>query len=325
MTALATIPQRSMFDVSIVDAKINYAQQLATARLLPRDYQNNPGNLLLAVEYADSVGIHPLAAINGLHIMNGKPTASAGLVGSLVRRAGHKLRISVSPDGQSATATIIRADDPDFEFTVTWTMDMARQAGLLSNNTWKNFPQAMLKARAITQVARDACPEALSGIQYTPEELGAQVELDEDGEQVVVEQVYRQAPPQQPAPQAPAGWSVAGVKKGLLAVLLGADPYQATEEDFARVTDEHRKKAAELWTLAGLPGDNNATMPAENAQAFLAAMQTKLQAEAAQPTEDVVDAELVEDQPAAAPAESMFDEAPAQAAVPAADMTQPGF
>ena len=37
----------------------------------------------------------------------------------------------------------------------------------------------MLKSRAITQCARDACEEVLFGLHYTPEELGANV--DEDG------------------------------------------------------------------------------------------------------------------------------------------------
>ena len=34
----------------------------------------------------------------------------------------------------------------------------------------------MLKSRAITQCARDACEEALFGLHYTPEELGAEVD-----------------------------------------------------------------------------------------------------------------------------------------------------
>ena len=42
----------------------------------------------------------------------------------------------------------------------------------------------MLKSRAITQCARDACEEVLFGLHYTPEELGADV--DEDG--VVVDE-----------------------------------------------------------------------------------------------------------------------------------------
>lgn len=182
MSELVHAPQSGAlaFNPNVVNAKINYAQQLATAGLLPRDYQRNPGNLLLAVEYAESVGIHPMTAITGLHIMNGKPTASASLISSLVRRAGHKLR--VSGDDKSATAQIIRTDDPDYTFTVTWTIDMAKRAGLLGNATWGKYPEAMLRARAITQVARDACPEALNGVQYTPEELGADGVVDEHGD-----------------------------------------------------------------------------------------------------------------------------------------------
>ena len=38
----------------------------------------------------------------------------------------------------------------------------------------------MLKARAITEVSRDACSEALFGVIYTAEELGAE-HVDEDG------------------------------------------------------------------------------------------------------------------------------------------------
>ena len=67
---------------------------------------------------------------------------------------------------------IVRADDPDFTFRSEWTMARAQTAGLTGKSVWKQYPAAMLKARAITECARDACPEALSGVQYTAEELG---------------------------------------------------------------------------------------------------------------------------------------------------------
>ncbi|HEV8197644.1 MAG TPA: hypothetical protein VGP87_13445, partial [Gemmatimonadales bacterium] len=43
------------------------------------------------------------------------------------------------------------------------------------------YPAAMLKARAISEVARDACQEVLLGIAYTPAELGA----DDDGGEII--------------------------------------------------------------------------------------------------------------------------------------------
>lgn len=158
-----------------LDASVDYARKLSASDLLPKSYQGKPQNVLLAVEYGRSLGLDPITAINMTHVVQGRPTASAQLVGALVRRAGHKLR--VRGDETSATCKIIRADDPEFEFVATWTMDRAKAAGVLSNPVWKTYPANMLKARAITECARDACPEVLAGISYVAEELGGSVEI----------------------------------------------------------------------------------------------------------------------------------------------------
>ena len=83
--------------------KVSYARELANSGLLPAAYRRNPGNVLYAIEYGDMLGLSPMAAITGVHIIEGKPSASAGLISALVRRAGHKLR--VSGNGKSATCT----------------------------------------------------------------------------------------------------------------------------------------------------------------------------------------------------------------------------
>lgn len=158
--------------------RMTYAKALAAASLLPPAYRNQPANVLLAMEYGDALGLSPIAAIQGVNVIDGKPSASASLIGALVRRAGHRLRVETTPDGASARATIIRSDDPEFTFTAVWTMERAQAAGLTGKGAWKTYPSAMLKARAITEVARDACPEALSGVQYTAEELGADEHTD---------------------------------------------------------------------------------------------------------------------------------------------------
>lgn len=176
MTELAhRAPQQVAPHMNMND-KMQYAQALAQASLLPKQYQRNPGNVLLAVELGESLGIPPIQAINTVHVIEGKPSASSGLISALVRRAGHTLR--VKGDDHSATAEIVRSDDPDFTYSVTWDMSRARNAGVTGKDNWKKYPAAMLKARAITEVARDACQEALMGVQYTPEELGATVDQD---------------------------------------------------------------------------------------------------------------------------------------------------
>jgi hypothetical protein len=83
----------------------------------------------------------------------------------------------------SVTASIWRSDDPEFEHTVTRDADWAKSMGLLNNDNYKKQGQTMLEWRAITAVARLACPEALYGVSYTPDEMidtdrGAQPGID---------------------------------------------------------------------------------------------------------------------------------------------------
>lgn len=160
--------------------KMQYATQMAASTLLPAAYRRNPANVLVACEYGEALGFSAIQAMNLIHVIDGKPTLSAGAIGGLVRKAGHRLRVQFDRASMTARAQIIRADDPDWVFESVWTMDRARAANLVNKQVWKAYPDAMLKARAITEVARDACPEALFGVVYTAEELGAE-QVDEDG------------------------------------------------------------------------------------------------------------------------------------------------
>jgi hypothetical protein len=186
-------------------AQQEYAKQLAASSMLPAHMKNNVANVLWAVGFAREVGLQPIQAITAVHVIDGKPTASAALISALVRKAGHRLR--VSGDDKKAVASIWRRDDPEFEFRVEWDMERAKAAGLTGKGPWKAYPAAMLKARAITEVAREACQDAILGLQYTPEELGA--EVDADGVVVTVPPPAKAAalPPPAAAPAAdPVGW-----------------------------------------------------------------------------------------------------------------------
>lgn len=187
-------PAQKMQLLTLTD-KFRYADLLSKADMLPAAYRGKPGNVLLAVEMGEALGINPYVAIQGLHIIEGKPTGSAALISSLVRRAGHRLR--VQGNETEATCTITRRDDPDYPFVATWTIERAKQADLLKKDTWRKYPAAMLKSRAITECARDACQEALNGVQYTPEELGANVDAEGQiiSERTTVEPAPRSASP----------------------------------------------------------------------------------------------------------------------------------
>ena len=146
---------------------------LAESNLLPPSYVKQPANVLVAIEYAKALNIAPMHAINSINVIKGKPTLSAGLMSALVRKHGCKLRVKVEGSGQSAVAhaKLIRPDD-DYEFICTWDMERAKRAGVAGGVNWQKYPEAMLKARAISEVCREGAEDFLQGFSYTPEEMG---------------------------------------------------------------------------------------------------------------------------------------------------------
>ncbi len=170
--ATASLPER-----------IEFARALSDSGLLPSAFRKQPASILWAMEYGDTLGITLLDAIQSIHVIEGKPSASSDLIAALVRRAGHRLRVFVDRDPAGAwaasVAQIIRRDDPQFTYEARWTPERARAAGLMGKQVWKNYGEAMGKARAITEVAREACSEVLHGAIYGPEELGALVDQNE--------------------------------------------------------------------------------------------------------------------------------------------------
>lgn len=149
------------------------ANLYAESTLVPEAYRNKPADVFVAVTLGQSVGISPIQSLSEINVIKGKPTMSASLIAAQVRKAGHKLRIEVNenPGKECAICTIIRRDDPDHPFVSKRDRAWAQRMGLLNNSNYIKQPATMLKKRAITDCARDACSEALCGIDYTPDEM----------------------------------------------------------------------------------------------------------------------------------------------------------
>lgn len=150
--------------------RIEHAKIVAQSSLIPAEYRGKPADIVWAMDIGDALGVPYTQVMQSMVVARGKMTMSADLMGAVVRRAGHKLRLREA--GDSVTADLIRADDPEYTFTVTWDKAKAQAAGLWgSRGPWQQYPRQMLRARAITEVCRQGASDALAGTVYTPEEL----------------------------------------------------------------------------------------------------------------------------------------------------------
>jgi len=143
-------------------------QYIAGTEFVPPGLRGNLPAILACVATGRALGIADMSALRSIHIIDGKATFSAELMVQLVRRKGHSITGEVSEG--SATVTGTRADNGD-TMTATWTLQMAERAGLLGKTNWKKYPEAMLWARAASQLCRMLFADCFAGATYTPEEL----------------------------------------------------------------------------------------------------------------------------------------------------------
>jgi hypothetical protein len=151
---------------------------IAHTEFVPVGMRGKESAILACVLTGRALGIDDMTALRSIHIIDGKATFSAELMVQLVRRRGHSIVGNFS--ATSCTVTGKRADNGD-EMTVTWTKEMAQEAGLLGKNNWKKYGASMLWARAVSQLSRMLFADCFAGSTYTEDEISEGEFVEEIG------------------------------------------------------------------------------------------------------------------------------------------------
>lgn len=158
---------------------LQMADVLFKSGMLPQHIKS-PQAAVAIIQKGRELGIPPMQSMAGIACIQGKPTAGAELMLALVYRDhGDDAMVFEETTGTRCTLSYKRRSWRDRK-TFSFTLDDAKQAGLLGNQTWQKYPAAMLRARCISAVARLVFPDSIGGM-YTAEELGAHVTVDADG------------------------------------------------------------------------------------------------------------------------------------------------
>ncbi len=145
---------------------------ISNTEMVPTGKRGNLPMILACVAYGREIGIGDMVALNEVDIIEGKAAPSAELMVLLARQRGHSLTWSYK-GAEACTVKGKRADNGD-EGEITWTLQMADRAGLLKKQNWTKYPEAMLWARAASQLCRMLFPDIFAGSTYTSEELGVE-------------------------------------------------------------------------------------------------------------------------------------------------------
>lgn len=116
------------------------------------------------------LGIPPMLAFAHINVIKGKPTLSSELMLAQIYKHCSQAQIDFIRIDDTG-CTIMAARPGRKQITISFTEEDAKRAGLLGKDTWKAYPRALYRSRAISEMARTIFPDLIAGCSYTPEEL----------------------------------------------------------------------------------------------------------------------------------------------------------
>jgi hypothetical protein len=143
------------------------APYIAETEFVPKSLRGKPAAVAAAILSGRELGLPPMTAMQLTYVVDGRPGVSAEGMRSLVFAAGHDIEFTESTGAICTVRGRRRFREGWTE--VTWTIDMARSAGLDRNPAWRAFPRAMLQARATTELCRMVFPDVIHGFRSLEE------------------------------------------------------------------------------------------------------------------------------------------------------------
>jgi len=168
---------------------LRLAETLAQARggFIPAHFQN-AAQVAAVILAGRELGVGPMAALRSFYLVNGKLGMDASFVSG--RMLAHGIALEwLRDDDECASVRLTRAGMPPY--VSTFSRADAERAGLWGSATWRKYPRAMLRARAITAGARAYAADCFAGSVYTPDELRGGDDRDEQAAQRVQQPAER--------------------------------------------------------------------------------------------------------------------------------------
>lgn len=209
---------------AVVSDAIKLAQVIAPTEFVPAGLRGSVPKVTAAILHGRELGLPPLTALAGVHVIAGKAGISAELMRALILQAGHQLAITES----TASRCVMQGRRTGWEewTKVAYTMEEAIKSGDAKKNpNYGSRPADMLLARATTRLARMIFADVTHGLR-SAEEL-QDMAGDDTGEVYVVPEVEQVTVSRQAAPSAPAveaaPASVRGARAGSPAGAAGGE------------------------------------------------------------------------------------------------------
>src|SRR5690606_12050910 len=170
------------------------AKLLSQSTLVPREYQGNISNCVIALNMANRMQADPLMVMQNLYIVHGRPGWSSQFLISTFNASGRfsALRYEwVGEEGKDTwgcRAWAIEKATGEKLVGSTITIALAKKEGWYqkTGSKWQSMPQQMLMYRAAAWFVRAYAPEIAMGM-HTVEEMQDAIDVEPMGPVVFVD------------------------------------------------------------------------------------------------------------------------------------------
>lgn len=164
--AIAIAPAAFSLVPSNLSQAMELAKLIADSDLAPKDYRGKPGNVLIAVQMGQEVGLPPMSAIQNIAVINGKPGLYGDVGKAILLAHGFVIEeddVEVIKKTGMGRCRITRPGHPPCERT--FSRESAKTAGLSGKQgPWTNYPERQMAWRAFWFAARDIAADVLKGL-----------------------------------------------------------------------------------------------------------------------------------------------------------------
>lgn len=186
------------FNVAKFEHGWRVATMLSQANMVPDHFKNSPGDVMIAINYADRIKHDIFMVMQCMYVVHGKPGIEGKLVASLINQSGKykdplKYEWSIAGNKQASESFDPTCNDDDYGcraiaidrrsgkqvkgpkitwFIVReeeWDNDSTSRKGKLIKSKWNTMPEIMFMYRAASWFANVHCPEVKLGMQTTEE------------------------------------------------------------------------------------------------------------------------------------------------------------
>jgi hypothetical protein len=158
-------------EITSLEGAYRFANYVVASGFAPKGMEK-PEAVLIAVQLGAEIGLTPMAALQNIGVINGRPGIFGDAALALVRGSGlcDKYSQSVTGEGDGRTATVMTKRKDGTEIVTTFSVADAKKAGLWGKaGPWSQYPDRMLVFRARGFNLRDNFGDVLKGMRTTEE------------------------------------------------------------------------------------------------------------------------------------------------------------